>query len=154
MLRTKLAATIRLNVFMIFSGLKRKLKVQSKNFTGGLAQMLAEKGIRVSDLDAANSLDHDRGGSHQPLNAGTDKACRAAGRTRDRRCDARRSIIDTSETTVAVASGKPFISAIGPACLRNIRTLINHHPAYRKILFSNYSNKSRIRFAGIQLPRD
>jgi NAD(P)-dependent dehydrogenase (short-subunit alcohol dehydrogenase family) len=70
-----------------------------QNFTGGLAQMLAEKGIRANavapgpiwtPLIPSTMPD----GSRQELwQTGADEAVRAARRTRDGLCDARRSLV-------------------------------------------------------------
>jgi hypothetical protein len=61
--------------------------------------MLAEKGIRVNggaraDLDAAHPVDHARGHREEFRQAGADEAGRAAGRTGDGLCDARRSAVE------------------------------------------------------------
>ncbi|MEY9467566.1 NAD(P)-dependent dehydrogenase (short-subunit alcohol dehydrogenase family) [Bradyrhizobium ottawaense] len=71
-----------------------------QNFTGGLAQMLAEKGIRVNavapgaDLDAADPVDDVGGKGQEFRQAGPDAARRPAGRARDRLCHAGRSALE------------------------------------------------------------
>ncbi|MGY4382945.1 NAD(P)-dependent dehydrogenase (short-subunit alcohol dehydrogenase family) [Bradyrhizobium sp. i1.3.6] len=66
-----------------------------QNFTGGLAQMLAEKGIRRecggarADMDAAHSVDNARGGGEELRQAGAAQAGRPAGGARHGLCNAR-----------------------------------------------------------------
>ena len=87
-----------------------------QNFTGGLAQLLAEKGIRVNAV-APGPIWTPLIPSTMPEEAVKNfgkqvspEARGTAGRTRDGLCDARRSLSSyTSGTTVAVTDGKPFI---------------------------------------------
>lgn len=70
-----------------------------QNFTGGLAQMLAEKGISGqrgrsrSDLDAADTLGDARRRREKLWSAGAAEARGAASRTRNSLCDAGRSAL-------------------------------------------------------------
>jgi NAD(P)-dependent dehydrogenase (short-subunit alcohol dehydrogenase family) len=87
-----------------------------QNFTGGLAQMLAEKGIRAnargsrSDLDAADSVDDARRRREELRQAGADET---PGQPAEL-ATAYVMLADplssyTSGTTIAVTGGKPFI---------------------------------------------
>ena len=71
-----------------------------QNFTGGLAQMLAAKGIRAnavapwSDLEAAYSFDNARGCGEEFRQTDPARPGRTACRTRHRLCDARRPAVE------------------------------------------------------------